>query len=57
MRLIYRRSDQLEMVPQVIQEEKPFSMLAHPVPVTDEVYEAGWNSTMKKLSKSMKESL
>ena len=57
LRLIFRRSDQLEMVPQVIQEEKPQVLVLNKGShaVSDEVYEAGWNSTMEALEEYERE--
>jgi hypothetical protein len=51
LRLVYRRSDQLEYVPHVIREEMPQMFILNKGShfVTDEIYEAGWKQTINAL--------
>eukprot|EP00577_Skeletonema_sp_RCC1716_P026447 CAMPEP_0113416684 /NCGR_PEP_ID=MMETSP0013_2-20120614/25249_1 /TAXON_ID=2843 ORGANISM="Skeletonema costatum, Strain 1716" /NCGR_SAMPLE_ID=MMETSP0013_2 /ASSEMBLY_ACC=CAM_ASM_000158 /LENGTH=190 /DNA_ID=CAMNT_0000303759 /DNA_START=776 /DNA_END=1348 /DNA_ORIENTATION=+ /assembly_acc=CAM_ASM_000158 len=51
LKLIYRRSDQLEYVPHVIREEQPQMLILNKGshPVNDEIYKAGWQETINTL--------
>lgn len=51
LKLIYRRSDQLEYVPHVIREEMPQMIILNKGShfVTNEIYEAGWKETINTL--------
>lgn len=51
LKLIYRRSDQLEYVPHVIREEKPQMLVLNKGshPVNDDIYEGGWMQTISIL--------
>jgi len=51
LKLIYRRSDQLEYVPHVIREEKPQILVLNKGshPVNDDIYEGEWKQTLSTL--------